>query len=294
MSDAAAKMSIQNVLFGTDFSSAASGALSHAVAIANRYNAKLIVAHVVSLETVELLDDDAARTWIEQARTEATRKINELLVPLNLFRDRYEIVVAEGEAISEALVDIIRNYHVDLAVLGTHGRRAFKKLMMGSVAEEVFRVAPCPVLTVGPRVKAAAPEGPKHILYPVHFVPDNSNAAAFAVSLAERYGATLTVMNVRDDATASANVPAQSSRPVEHWMNDHIPQNSDLRQRLRFEAGFGSATDAILHFVANEGVDMIVMSVRRVDPTIAAHLPKADTAYELVNRATCPVLTISE
>src|SRR5262249_2992934 len=162
------------------------------------------------------------------------------------------------------------------------------------VAEEGFRGAPCPVLTVGTIVKAAAPEGPKHILYPVQFVPDTSNAAAFAGSLAERYAATLTVMNGRDDVAASPNVSPPTSRTVEHWMNDHVPQGSDLRRRLRFEAGFGSATDSILHFVAKEGVDMIVMSVRHRDPTIAAHLPKADTAYELVNRATCPVLTISE
>jgi nucleotide-binding universal stress UspA family protein len=77
-------------------------------------------------------------------------------------------------------------------------------------------------------------------------------------------------------------------------MNDHILQGSDLRQRLRFEAGAGPAANAILNFVEEQGVDLIVMAARRLDPVIAAHLPKADTAYDLVSRASCPVLTVGE
>ena len=47
---------IRNVLFATDFSSANAVPFSYAVAIANRYQSKLVVAHVVSLDSVELLD----------------------------------------------------------------------------------------------------------------------------------------------------------------------------------------------------------------------------------------------
>src|SRR6476661_2277859 len=167
MPEAAAKVSIEKVLFATDFSSVTASAFSYAVAITNRYHAKLVVAHVINLESFELLEDESARLLIEQGRTEAVRKINQLLEPLHLPHDRYEVAVSEG-TISEALVDIIEQHHIDVAVLGTHGRRAFKKLMMGSVAEEVFRVAPCPVLTVGSNARPAAPDELRHILYPVH------------------------------------------------------------------------------------------------------------------------------
>src|SRR5689334_8529764 len=120
---------LYNVLFATDFSPASTAAFSYAVEIANPQS-KLIVAHVINLDTVELLDDEPARVLIENSRKEATRRISDLLEPLHLPRDRYEIVVAEG-VIYEALVDIIDRYRVDIAVLGTHGRRAFKKLLMG-------------------------------------------------------------------------------------------------------------------------------------------------------------------
>jgi len=79
---------------------------------------------------------------------------------------------------------------------------------------------------------------------------------------------------------------------LEHWILDHVPQNSDLRNRIHFERGFGPATDSILDFAEKGAVDIIVMSVRHLDPVMAAHLPKSDTAHELVSRAACPVLTI--
>src|SRR5216117_598318 len=81
--------SIHNVLFATDFSPATAVAFSYSVGIANRYQSKLIVAHVVSLDSVELLDDEPARAMIDNTRNEATRRISDLLEPLHLPQIRY-------------------------------------------------------------------------------------------------------------------------------------------------------------------------------------------------------------
>ncbi len=69
-------------------------------------------------------------------------------------------------------------------------------------------------------------------------------------------------------------------------------QSSFKRLAVPLAEGFGSAPAAVLDFAAKAAVDVIVMSVKRVDPMLAAHLPKLDTAYEVVSRAPCPVLTI--
>jgi hypothetical protein len=74
--------------------------------------------------------------------------------------------------------------------------------------------------------------------------------------------------------------------------NKRFPQDSDLRNRISFERGFGRATDSILDFVAKAAVDIIVMSVRELDPVMAGHLPKSDTGPQLICRAPRPVLTI--
>jgi nucleotide-binding universal stress UspA family protein len=283
---------LNNVLFATDFSPASEAGFAYAVMIADRYHAKLYVAHVINLEPFGLIAAESTPARIEQAREQARQRMERMLGAQRLPADRYQAIVAEG-TVAEVLLDILQRNHIDMAILGTHGRRAFKKLLLGSIAEELFRAAPCPVLTIGPRT-ASVPASVElqHILYPLQFAPDSSEAAKYAVSLAQQYAATLTVMNVREDMPSSANKEEQLTEPVEHWIEDHVPDGSDLRNRLRFERGFGPAAGAILGFATKAAVDLIVMSVRRLDAVVAAHLPTPDTAYDVVSRAPCPVLTI--
>lgn len=290
--DLQAPIALHNVLFGTDFSPASEVAFSYARQIADRYQAELYVAHVIGLDVFDLIAHDSISGVLKQARDRAREKIAQLCQESKC--DRCHIIVAEGD-VAESLADTIRHNHIDLVVVGTHGRRALKKLILGSVAEEVFRTASCPVLTVGPKASPAlAGRSLSHVLYPLEFVPDTSGAAAYAVSLAERYGATLTIMNIREHARASASVEEPMNEPVEAWIDSHISPQSGLRTRIRFERGFGPAVEAILGFVKKSAVDLIVMPIKRVDAGMAAHLPKSDTAYEVVSRSPCPVLTVRE
>jgi nucleotide-binding universal stress UspA family protein len=285
-------IAIDRVLFATDFSTASESALSYAAGIIERYQARLYVAHVINLESFDLLESESARISLKQARDSASERMKKLLDPLRLPPDRSEVIVAEG-VISETLMEMIRLHHIDLAVLGTHGRRAFKKLLLGSVAEEVFRTALCPVLTVGPKTApATAKGGPRHILYPLEFAPDTSQAAQYAVSLAERYAATLTVMNVSEDMSASGSTSEEFPQPFKRWLSDNVAEGSDLHARIRFERGFGPAADSILGFVEKANVDLIVITVRDRDPVMSAHLPTSDTTHRLVSRAPCPVLSL--
>lgn len=99
-------------------------------------------------------------------------------------------------------------------------------------------------------------------------------------------------MNIREHTRASASVEEPINEPVEHWIDSHISPQSDLRKRIRLERGSGPAIEAILRFVKKSAVDLIVMPIKRVDAGMAAHLPKSDTAYEVVSRAPCPVFTV--
>lgn len=286
------KITLNRLLFATDFSAASDTAFEYARSIAERYRAQMYVVHVIDLEPFDLISSESTTEVLKQAHEQARQKIAGMLTTRGLPSDQCHIVVTQG-VVPDALTGIVRQHDIDLAVLGTHGRRAFKKLLLGSIAEEVFRMAPCAVLTVGPKTAPIASSIKlQHILYPVEFAPDPSDAAKYAISLAERYGARLTIMNVAEDMPASANKQDAFPMPAGSWIEDHISQSSNLRSRLYFERGFGPAAEAILNFASNAAVDVIVLGVRRQDPIIAAHLPKSDTAYELVSRAPCPVLTI--
>jgi len=126
----------------------------------------------------------------------------------------------------------------------------------------------------------------------MEFAPDTSKAAQYAVSLAEQFTATLTVMNVRENMTAADSTAEEFPQPFKRWLNDNVADGSDLHNRIRFERGFGPAADSLLSFVEKASVDLIVLSIRELDPVMAAHLPTSDTTHQLVRRAPCPVLTI--
>ncbi len=283
----------KNILLTTDFSPASEAALPYALTIAGHYRSKLYIAHVICPECRDLEPSEATATTLQQARGFAEQKLEPLLSAGGQKGISCQPLIGEG-AIWDVLLDMIQQNGIDLIVVGTHGRRGLRKLLLGSVAEEVFRMAPCPVLTVGPKTSETRSMDVQlgHILYPVEFVPDSSDAAAYAVSLAEEYHAKLTYMKVFEEMVPSPEEKAQIREPVREWMDDHIPAESDLRERTSFELGFGPAAEAILNFASDRAVDLIVMSVRRLDPVMAAHLDKPDTAYEVVRTAPCPVLTV--
>jgi nucleotide-binding universal stress UspA family protein len=285
-------VTLNRLLVATDFSAASESAFEYAKSITERYRAQMYVAHVIDLDVFDLISSESSTELMKEADEQARRKIAGMLTTSGIPSDQCHIVITHG-VVPEALTGIIRQHEIDLAVVGTHGRRAVKKLLLGSVAEEVFRLSPCPVLTVGPKTApVAANVKLQHVLYPVEFAPDPSNAANYAISLAERYGAKLTIMNVAEDMRASANRQEDFPIPGERWIDDHISRSSGLRSRLYFESGSGQAAEAILSYASNAGVDLIVLGIDWRDPTIAAHLPKSDTAYRLVSGAPCPVLTV--
>ncbi|HMD99250.1 MAG TPA: universal stress protein [Terriglobia bacterium] len=283
----------KKILLPTDFSPASEAALPYALTITSHYGSMLYVAHVICPEFSDVVPPELTPTMLEHAQEFARQKMERLLSAGRQRGISCQPLIGEG-VIGDVLLDMIHQNGIDLVVVGTDGRRGLRKLLLGSVAEEVFRMSPCPVLTVGPKTSETRSMDVqlRHILYPVEFVPDSSDAAAYAVSLAEEYHAKLTVMKVFGEVAPSPEEKAQLQEPVRHWMDDHIPTESDLRERTSFELGFGPTAEAILKFATDGGVDLIVMGVQRLDPVMAGHLPKPDTAYEVVRSAPCPVLTV--
>jgi nucleotide-binding universal stress UspA family protein len=291
--DPASQIAPKKILFATDFSPASEAALPYAFSLAGHYGSKLYLAHVISLDYPDFPPPEERAAKLQQAREFTERELKRLLEASRQKGISCQPLIGEG-GIWNVLSDMIHENSIDLVIVGTHGRRGLKKLLLGSVAEEVFRMAPCPVLTVGPETSETSSADVQlgHVLYPVEFVPDTSLAAAYAVSLAEAYSAKLTFMKVLEDTVAPPEEKAQIQEPVRHWMDDHVPAASVLRERTSFELGFGRAAEGILKFASDRGVDLIVMGVRHLDPVLAGHLPEADTAYEVVRTAHCPVFTV--
>lgn len=147
-------LGIKTILFPTDFSRQAASAYQFACALARDYNAKLIIAHIKEPPIV-VVGEFGAPPPEPMPTDEALR--DELLT-LQPAAIAAEHVLVTGEPASE-IVRLAAERGCDLIVMGTHGRRGLGRLVMGSVAEQVMRKAPCPVLTVKlPVVHAAEVE----------------------------------------------------------------------------------------------------------------------------------------
>ncbi len=145
---------IRTILHPTDFSDNAANAYHLAAALARDYGARLIVIHVAPIPVVGLtlgvvppppradeallhksLHEYSGREWVDVS----------------------EEIVVEGDPATEIL-GVAEEENCDLIVMGTHGLTGLERLLMGSVAEQVLRRAPCPVLTVRTPAKVAAGE----------------------------------------------------------------------------------------------------------------------------------------
>lgn len=108
--------------------------------------------------------------------------------------------VARGAAAAPVIVDHARESDVDLIVMGTHGRRGFRSLLVGSVVEEVVRTAPCPVLAVPPRPIRPTFGRPSRILVPLDFGPRAPGALRYAKELVAPGTGMLVLLHVLEEA----------------------------------------------------------------------------------------------
>lgn len=144
---------LRTILHPTDFSENSEFAFRVAAALARDYNARLILLHVLAPPTVIYGGGPVpADTWptVEEAR----EKLREL--EGRTYHVRVESEVMEGDAV-DMILRAAEETNSDVIVMGTHGRSALARLLLGSVAERVLRKSPCPVLTAKPvpaRVKA--------------------------------------------------------------------------------------------------------------------------------------------
>ena len=286
------------VLMATDFSDASRNALRFAAAIARVNNARLYIVHVISSVAYAMAPEEEV-----QAADLAAPLLSGLLKNLDDAGERppveVALIVRQGD-ITAQLDKLIREEKIDLIVVGTHGRTGFPKLTLGSVAENVFRKASCPVLTVGPNSPADWPErelgAEKAILLATDFGDASLAALPYAASIANRSRSKLVVLHVNTPLPESpANsvfgdetVAEELRYAAVQQLQKLLPGDLGIEPELRVTASL--PVDGILSEAAGTSAGLIVLGLHRRSHVPAGHLPS--TAYGVVIQARCPVLTV--
>ena len=304
-------IAFKQVLIATDFSDASERALAYAIAIARRYSSTLSVVHAIPPEPreqipLEPLPRELNRPWLE-----AEPQMKSLGEEAR-FNDLNHHLLLEQGPVWDVLASVIQRENVDLLVLGTRGRGGLKKLALGSVAEEVLRLAPCPVLTVGPHVPPAGSGTVEfgRILFATDFGPASAKAFPYALSLAEDYQAKLVLLHMvppmptPDLGPAAYGPSAYAAEEFMTWQRTMreesmrklkalLPPGAKLAVEPEYVAGMDFLPEGILNVAAAHKIELIVMGANRTpSPRIAAHIPWALT-HEVISHARCPVLTVS-
>jgi len=285
------RISLKSIAFPTDFSEASAHALAYALALARWYGSKLFVTHIVPPEPrvstgFEPLPIDLDSLW-----KDARAKLDDFLLTHPLQGIPHEVVMRQGD-LAEGVAFLLSKNDIDLVVVGSHGRGGLSKLVLGSTAELIFRTAPCPVLTVGPKVSTppAEPLSFKRILFATDFSAGSLQALPYAISLAEENAARLILAHFTElvppqhqptiDESYRRRLQALLPPDVADWCTPELV--------VRFEF----PPEGILRLARDCEADLIVMGVHKVAaPRASAHMPWA-TAYEVVCNAGCPVLTV--
>jgi len=287
------RITLQNILFATDFSPSSQSALSYALNLAQHYDAGVYTVNVLPhMPFVEAQPDP------EQIRLSAKQRMTDLTGSQSFRGIRHKELIEEGE-VPEVLSKFVREYDIDLIVISTGGRKGLEKLLLGSVAEEVFRNAECPVLTVGPHATRWEIDGHlHHIMYATDFGPESEHGLPYAISLAEENRARLTLLHVAPEPGVPLPEPQPGTLPVldreqveaytEKQLRAMIPEANQLWHEPEYKVEFGPAAEMIVKTAWM--ADIIVLGVKR--PTaLTKHLGEG-VAYKVACEASCPVLSV--
>jgi nucleotide-binding universal stress UspA family protein len=289
---ALAAVHFRNILFATDFSPAAAHAVPYVKRIAKHYDANLVALHVRP-PAVNPMTQPMSWPDEETARKQNKEFEDELL---HTFEGICTTALVEEGNIQSQLQATIQKNHIDLVVIGTRGRTGLGKVLMGSVAEEIFRTVNCPVLTVGPHAESSrgADGEVREILYATDLASTSPAAAAYAVSLAQEYQARLVLMHVIPEPKAGDLVSASEVvTAARELLRKLVPEEAQAWCKPEYFVERGNPADKILEFARQRESDLIVLGVKPQEgvPGAATHLPIA-TAHKVVSNAPCPVLTV--
>ena len=196
-SQASTRIGFNSILFATDFSLSSEAAFPYTLSLAHCYDSKVIVAHAVPIEAVAGMTPVPPPVDLDQEWQETKQDMQKYADTRNFEGLRHECLVEKGYP-PAIITDLIAHEGVDLVVLGTHGRKGLSKLFIGSVAEQIFRKATCPVLTVGPGAQLKPGQTWKlaRIILATDFSKGSLHALPYAIALAEENHAELILLHV--------------------------------------------------------------------------------------------------
>jgi nucleotide-binding universal stress UspA family protein len=288
---------LKTIVVATGLDGQAEGALEYARKLATNYGSRIVLAH--GLDPMDYAAVDGLPGSVASHLTTEARKVLDTMVGELLREGIHSHSEVRQGAVAEMLVDVARQYEAGLIVIGTKGMEGVGPVVVGAIAEQLVRLAPCPVLAVAADWNAGphrpAPGGP--VLLAVERNEAASAAAATAYSLAVTFQRPLLLLHVRTAAEIKAGKDPCAAVPADFGIKlpprPHHAQNGGSGWLLN-EAPVhcivkdGDPGDAIQEAIAECHPCILVAGVKRMSGTRGPH----GTAFDLLTASRVPVLCV--
>lgn len=280
----------KDILFATDFSAEAERAGKFVTGIAKHSSSRVLVLHVLDPSGVLHMPD--AGIAVEMPLREAEQRLAQTVAQLRAEGIEAEAILSEAMQTAKVVLELAAERASDLIVIGTRGLGTLGRLTLGSVARQLIHEAECPVLTIGPHLKAPQPEHKfQRVVCATDFSEDAAAAVEFALSFTQTYGAHMFLCHVLPRPDSARPVDAQElDERFKAELQRLIPGMAREWCDPECVVDHGYAVDGILLLAKRAKADLIVLGTRRVSHWFAS--AKAGIAFEVMRKADCPVLTV--
>ena len=289
---------IKNILCAIDRSPSSLQAFGYAIALAKWQRARLNLLEVIEEAPPPGVSRAPTSDGVPaEARKALERDLRRVLTARRASDVKVKISMRKGNVVQEILAQG-RTSRADLIVIGTHGRGGVQRLVLGSVAEKVLRLATCPVLTVrrGVRLARRSRSPFETILCPTDFSAAANKAVAYAKRLAQEADAKLILLTAVDwpFGTAVMSGPvAELRKSIELDASESLARllpRAANGPRAQAIVALGKASAAIVKGARARSADLIVMGVSGRGALDVALL--GSTTHHVIREGAWPVLTV--
>lgn len=293
---------INKTLCPVDFSKCSKVALKNAIELAKKVKGELHLFHAILMYEDDsykpddrLPDNIVSYELIEEISNQKLKNIAS-----DHKSDTFKIVTASSRAFSaaEEILNYAEDNHVDLIIMGTHGRSAISHFLLGSVAERVIRMAKCPVMTFRKDSKNLGDY--KKILVPIDFSEHSKLVLRYALKLADTYNSSITLFHSFEQQVHPAFYASGKTSLFE--IDRELRQRAtEAMTKLRNEFGKsnistnymlaeGPAYHEIVEYAKKENFDLLVIATHGLRGL--EHSLIGSTTEKVIRHAELPVLTV--
>lgn len=280
-------LEVRNILVPTDCSDLAPCAYSYAIALGRRFGAQIHLIHVRTPGAGGLCGDGLVPNWAGDVSKDLRLPEEPLATPVE--------VVVEHHSVPAGIIEYASQNAIDIIIMGGRGRSGLSLPRLGSVAGQVVRYAPCPVLTV----RHSLPHhGLQRILAPVDFSVPSQDTLRLARRIASLAGAEIDLLHVLDPVSepTTFGLPAPthlSPQATEHWeerLMKFWEKTGGAAVPFRPHISLGSPAPEIINHALKLRSDLVMIGTH--GRTGMKRLIIGSVSERVVYHALCAVLTV--